>query len=433
MDIKNIQIVSDSLLCTGCGICSIICPQDAIQMKKDETFGVYKSIVNLEKCKSCGLCLSSCPPLTWSNEDRKNGRYNIYVGNFLKIFSGYSLDEKIRFNAASGGFITTLLIYLLENSYVDGVILTKRSTKDPIYSFPFIAKSKKEILEGMGSKYSPVKFDEVLKELRESDLSNIAVVGLPCHIEAISNIKDKRIIKKIKFKICILCGQNTNFLAYDYLMKIFNLKKSNLVNIKNRGHGWPGFMELKTTDKIIKVPYTSNYSMGMILSSPVFTPFACHMCVEPVGFRADITCSDAWLKKYTNNDRIGRNLVLVKNSKILEILNEMTNKHLLSLNEETLEDFLKANENVFINKLKYAPLKLKFFLVNKKIKKIFFSKMKFDNNINLLESIKIYIFMLHINFIKKIGIKNIYKFLNFPILFYFKILNLLKKGKYNGK
>lgn len=46
--------------CTGCAVCSYICPQKCIEMKVDDEHFVAP-IVNGEKCTNCNLCNKICP------------------------------------------------------------------------------------------------------------------------------------------------------------------------------------------------------------------------------------------------------------------------------------------------------------------------------------------------------------------------------------
>lgn len=422
---KNVSFVPENFMCTGCGTCVAVCPHDVIHMYIDEKKGNYQSSVNLETCTDCTICLTSCPPLTWSNKP-KTDQYNELIGDYIASYAAYSNDEEIRRDSASGGFITSFLIYMLENKIIKGAIVVKRDELNPLISKPFIAKTSQEIIDAKGSKYSPVKFDEIIKEIMENDYEDLAVVGLPCHIEGIAQAskKKKKLREKIKYKISIVCGQSPSFLGYEYIAKKFDIENSKISEIRNRGDGWPGFMQIKTDHKEIKVPYGSKYSMGMVLSSPLFTPLACQMCADAVGFEADISVSDAWLDKYMD-DKEGINLILVKNPELISTIDKMKIDKVMTFIEEDVNDFIKANKSVIYNKGKFNSFRLDQFIGEKR--KLFSSHMLAVADLTLKEKIKQTIFTLHLKLIKKMDIKQLIKYLNDKILFYFKALNLLKK------
>ena len=55
-------------MCLGCGVCSMVCPNDAIEMVEFNG-GKYPQ-VHLGKCCFCGLCTEKCPrkALTMTSE-----------------------------------------------------------------------------------------------------------------------------------------------------------------------------------------------------------------------------------------------------------------------------------------------------------------------------------------------------------------------------
>ena len=422
---KSVSFVPSDSMCTGCGICSAVCPHDAINIKIDERKGVYQSHVDPDTCTNCTICLTSCPPLTWSNKPVTN-TYHHLVGDYVATYATHSNDEAVRFNAASGGFITSLLVYLLENKYISGAVVVKRDDHNPLISRPFVATTVEEIKEAKGSKYSPVKFDMILKEIMEKDYENLAIVGLPCHIEGIAKAckKSKKIKNKIKYKISIVCGQAPSFLGYEYIAKKFGIQTSEITGLKNRGNGWPGYMQINTEQTEIKVPYGSKYSMGMVLSSPLFTPLACQMCADPVGFDADISVSDAWLDKYIG-DKKGMNLILIKSHEIDTIVKQMNAEKTLTLFDETINDFIKANSSVIYNKGKYNHFRLDQFIGDNR--RMYSKKMTSPKELQFMQKIKLMIFTSHLIIIRKLHLGKLVSKLNDPILFYFKVLNLLKR------
>lgn len=65
--VKSYSLILDKSLCKGCGICKIICPKEAIEIKKipkspTEEKAKHAIIdVDQEKCIYCGMCVAICP------------------------------------------------------------------------------------------------------------------------------------------------------------------------------------------------------------------------------------------------------------------------------------------------------------------------------------------------------------------------------------
>lgn len=63
---KRYALILDKNLCTGCGICKVICPREAIEIKTIPKSAGQKAkhpIINVDelKCHYCGVCNSMCP------------------------------------------------------------------------------------------------------------------------------------------------------------------------------------------------------------------------------------------------------------------------------------------------------------------------------------------------------------------------------------
>lgn len=127
---NTIEWVINSGLCTGCGTCVGICPRDALDMMIDHRQGLYIPSLDNEKCNECGLCFKACPGHT---VDFKQFNLNIYgkdqedslLGNYLNCYIGHATDYDIRYNSASGGLVTALLISALEEGIINGALVTR--------------------------------------------------------------------------------------------------------------------------------------------------------------------------------------------------------------------------------------------------------------------------------------------------------------------
>jgi len=129
---KTIEKTCNAGLCMGCGTCAGLCPNSAICMRKLED--VYVPRLDEKKCNKCGICFEVCPGHS-VNFKKLNlmifGRehQDVLMGNYINCYVGHATDLNIRYNSASGGLITALLIFAIEEGIIDGALATKSSRK----------------------------------------------------------------------------------------------------------------------------------------------------------------------------------------------------------------------------------------------------------------------------------------------------------------
>ncbi|HEO64187.1 MAG TPA: 4Fe-4S dicluster domain-containing protein, partial [Candidatus Omnitrophica bacterium] len=202
---EKTRTVINNALCTGCGTCVALCPKEAIDLIINEKLGGYVPRINEERCDNCGICLRVCPgPLVdfrqLNLEIFKKDPENYLLGNYLNCYLGYATDTNIRYDSASGGLITQVLISALKKGIINGALVVRMNKDNPLIPFPFIARTKQEIIEASRSKYCPVPANIALKDIVQSQKSEkFAVVGLPCHLHGVRKaaMVDKELREKI--------------------------------------------------------------------------------------------------------------------------------------------------------------------------------------------------------------------------------------------
>ncbi len=165
--------------------------------------GVYVPTVHEERCIGCGKCREVCPghEVDFNQLNREifgTVPINPLMGNYLTCYLGYSLQERNRYDASSGGLITEILLFLLEEGKIDGALVATMKSDAPLEPMPFIARSAEEIIAASKSKYCPVPANIALKELVRGH-DRIAAVGLPCHIHGLR--KAERANKQLRENI----------------------------------------------------------------------------------------------------------------------------------------------------------------------------------------------------------------------------------------
>ena len=336
---KTISKVVKDGLCTGCGTCVALCPEEAVELTINEKKGFYVPKINEEKCNNCGICYKICPGHEVNFKELNLEIFgkepeDILVGNYLNCYVGHSTDYDIRYNSASGGLITQLLIFAIEEGIIDGALVTRMKRDSPLEPEPFIARTKDEIIEASKSKYCPVPANIALKEILESkEGENFAVVGLPCHIHGIR--KAEQINKKLKEKIVlhlgIICNHTPTFLATEFIFKKMKIKKEEIEKLDYRGEGWPGGMKITTKEgNKIFVPHFSSGYWGIVFNS-FFFPTRCTLCSDKICELSDVSFADAWMPELMKNDNVGTSLTISRNKISEEFLNKAALKGKIEL------------------------------------------------------------------------------------------------------
>ena len=358
------QVVKDDL-CTGCGTCAALCPNETIKLIINEKKGIYVPELNEEKCNGCGICYEVCPG---HGVDFKQLNLKIFgqepediiLGNYLNCYIGHSTDYDIRYNSASGGLVTQLLIFALEEGIIDGALVTRMKRDNPLEPEPFIARTKEEIIEASKSKYCPVPANIALKEILESEEGEkFAVVGLPCHIHGIRKAEqmDKKLREKIVLHVGIFCSHVPNFLGTELLLERMNIKREEVIKLDYRGEGWPGSMKIYLKDGKLLLPLPDYWGF---VGLDFFTPNRCLMCSDGVCELADISFGDPWLPELSD-DKIGKSIIVSRTETGEKILQKMNLKNKVELNEIDVKKVIRSQAGMLYFKKKNLNARSKLF------------------------------------------------------------------------
>jgi len=313
---RSIRYVEDVWrlgLCTGCGTCVGVCPNNVLTMNQDYEIPV-PTITKSSDCTACNRCIKACPGVSVDFEHLNETIFgkqpkDFQLGVFDSCYLGKTLDQKIRDVYSSGGVISSLLTYLLESGIINGALVTKMSSENPFQTEAFLANTVKEIRQAAGSKYCPVATNTVIKDILRKD-GKFAVVGLPCHIQGLRKAEslDPKLKAKIFVHLGLFCGHTVNSFGIFYLLKKLHIEKEDVTQIRYRSHGWPGglLVELRDKDSIFYPPqaYWNN-----LFSNFSFTPKRCLLCPDGVNEFADLSFGDAWLPEIPRG-RYGTSIII---------------------------------------------------------------------------------------------------------------------------
>jgi len=189
-----IEEVLDQGICVKCGACVGICPYFSYRDGQ---------VVALDACEAeTWRCLQVCPRADYEStalegdlKDTSGGRE---IGPYMEIRAARAKDGKSRAAGQYGGIVSALLISALEKGHIKSAVVT--DSGNDLSPSGRLIRSSIEILECAGSRYSASGCLAALNTAIRAGEDHIAVVGLPCQMEALA--KMARSTPDGKEKIC---------------------------------------------------------------------------------------------------------------------------------------------------------------------------------------------------------------------------------------
>lgn len=305
--------IEDNRLGT-CDICYLFCPRSSLSGINK---GFVKNIDNVNKDFDGLLDVKGHPIKT------SFGARSMIVSKDDKNGS----DSKNGSNIQDGGFVTTLLKFVLKEKIIDAAIVVRRSEEwDTI---PFIATTEKDIDSASGSKYTISPALSLLKEATDK-YEKVAFVGVPCQIRALRNMqlvdeKKNLNLDRVKLAIGLFCRENFSYAGLREFVQnegidIIKVKKFDISAGKFRIHvSNSDSLETIVIEKPIKD--LNNYVWPI-----------CHACLDFTSEFADISVGSVGSKK-------GSNTVLIRSDEGYKLFRDLTERNLITIEEIEKEKF----------------------------------------------------------------------------------------------
>lgn len=312
---EPVKIIFNSNICSGCGMCAGICPMDCIDIQNG-----YGEI-DEDKCIRCGLCYFFCPrsflPVEILNiYQNKTSEIKDYgkLGHFLEAYAARTKVKEIKEVCQDGGVSSTCILYLLNNNEID-LALGAKIGDNPWCPEPTIIENKEDIINTAGTKYVNNPNLKLLNKFNLEKEKKIAVVGVPCMMEALlkSRIYDINIpsLNSVKYRIGIFCME-----SFSYEQGFLKICEKLNVNIK----------DIKKTDinKGKFLIYTNNNEKFHIPIKEI-THLAredCEVCFDLTSESADISIGSIGVPS-------GWNCVLLRTQKGKELFEALKKNDLI--------------------------------------------------------------------------------------------------------
>jgi coenzyme F420 hydrogenase subunit beta len=211
LDLKS--EVWDTGKCSGCGACVAVCPADSISFEEGEQAVGPRSNGYCKQATDgvqCGACYTACP--------RTGDQPKETLGSYLGLVTAKATFEIP--HRQSGGAVTAILANALDEGLIDAVVTVTEDRWTLRPSSVIMTKSD-VLIQQAGSRYSWwVPLLAALKHaVVERKFRKIAVVGVPCAMQAIARIRtsDNDLLKPygkaIRLALGLFCTETFDYTA----------------------------------------------------------------------------------------------------------------------------------------------------------------------------------------------------------------------------
>ncbi len=272
----------EKAMCTGCGACCKVCPQDCLHLVPDQYGFPYPEIDG--KCINCGICDLICPVL-------HKHRYSSQTA-----YAAWSRDEEIRMRSSSGGVFTVL---------AERILSDMGSVYGAVYAEDFSVRHERisNVKKCNGAKYVQSNLDNTFHSIKE-DLENgrpVLFSGTPCQNAGLKSFLQK----DYGNLICVdfICHGVPSPHAWRSYIKFREKKdtKSGFIrdiNLRSKKSGWSHYaysVEFSYSDGAqYLVPNGDDIYMKMFVNDYI-NRLSCSACAFKGENRcSDITLGDFW-------------------------------------------------------------------------------------------------------------------------------------------
>ncbi len=325
--------VKSSDMCSGCGVCAVVCPKKCIEIKLNED-GFYRPIVDASKCVECGVCEKYC---------------NAYIENKfvepIDVASAVLKDKKQLNTVSSGGVCYAIAKNAIEkNIKVCGVIYDY----DEHIAKHIIVENIEDLEKIKGSKYFQSYTVDGFMDIFNGD--KYLVFGTPCQIASIAKVAEAKNIREKLILVDFFCHGTPSMLVWrKYICEQGN-KDIEKIDFRSKEFGWHNFS--------FKFTYSDGSTSSDSKKNMFYRMFFNNLCLNDSCYRcqykawksmADIRTGDYWGDKYKENST-GVSCCVTYTQQGKEVIEDL--KDICDFECEDLSDMLlsQMNENPRFNK-----------------------------------------------------------------------------------
>lgn len=311
--IRSITDVAEKHLCTGCGVCEFLQPDD-IAMVDDLDRGRRPVMRPGREDRDTSLALRACPGTGLRHEPMPTGAIGELVegwGPVLALWEGAAADDEIRLAGSSGGAATALALHGLEHAGAAGVLHIAARDDVPWLNRTQLSTTRDALVAATGSRYAPASPCDGLG-LVEAAPGPSVMIGKPCDVAAARAATAERpgLADKLMVTIGIFCaGAPSTNGSLAWAEKMLGADPDDITSLRYRGNGWPGeaVVEIRRGGSTERAAESYADSWGFLQAH---RQWRCYVCADHTGEFADISVGDPWYRP-TDGDP-GRSLIMAR-------------------------------------------------------------------------------------------------------------------------
>ncbi len=310
------SVYSEKKICSGCGICEVNCPYDAVKMKVDEEGFLYP-VIDYALCVDCGKCRKICS----FNRDFINKKKGLSKADFnKKVYVGRHLNKNIVAESRSGGVFSALSDMVLNRGgAICGVVLDEKNIVKHIISE---RAEDRDLMRG--SKYTQSFISrEIWSDIKErlTRGQDVLFTGTSCQVAALKRFLGNSYSNLICLDI--ICHGVVSPLIFDTYIKTWEEKlksKCLSINFREKKHyGWSAHVErLFLQDNNGKEYFVDSTIYRDLFYGHMTLRPSCYVCpYKSLDHPGDITIGDCWgIEKvdHAYADDLGCSIVFINTS-----------------------------------------------------------------------------------------------------------------------
>ncbi len=300
---RDLKRVTDPRLCLGSGVSAYICG-DKVTMVDIDDLGIRAQFADDIDPALIQEALAASPTVSVDfGQLKRRADYVPAVdkktennwGAITGIWEGHAGDDEIRFKGSSGGALTALSLYCLQELGFHGVLHTGEDPEDPLRNKTRMSHNRADLMKAVGSRYSPASVCDGLGQV-EAAPKPCVVIGKPVEIAATRNAMTLRpkLAEKVGLTLSFFCAETPPTKATRSLMAKYGVPEDTLTHLRYRGRGWPGYFTTRSGDEAEKEHLIYHDAWAYLQS---FRPWAAHLWPDGSGELADIACGDPWYEE----------------------------------------------------------------------------------------------------------------------------------------